>query len=58
VERFLGDVPPPPPDPDRVWRGRYSTAQLVQTLDVRPRRTFEDAMAEIRASWRDGEPDA
>jgi 2-alkyl-3-oxoalkanoate reductase len=58
VARFLGDVPPPPPDPDRVWRGRYSTAQLVQTLDVRPSRTFEDAVSEIRASWRDGEPDA
>jgi 2-alkyl-3-oxoalkanoate reductase len=58
VVGFLDDVPPPPPDPDRVWRGRYCTAQLVQTLDVRPRRTFEEAMAEIRASWEDGEPDA
>jgi 2-alkyl-3-oxoalkanoate reductase len=58
VTGFLGDVPPPPPDPDRVWRGHYRTAQLVQTLDVRPRRTFEEAMAEIRSSWEDGEPDA
>lgn len=58
VASFLGDVPPPPPDPDRVWRGSYSTAALVQTLDVRPSRTFEDAMSEIRASWKDREPDA
>lgn len=58
VAAFLGDVPAPPPDPDRVWRGSYSTAQLVQTLDVRPSRSFEDAMSEIRASWKDREPDA
>lgn len=58
VTAIVGDTPPPPADPDRVWRGRYRTVELAQTLDVRPERTFEAAMDEIRASWEEGEPDA
>lgn len=58
VRGFLGDVPPLGPEPDTVWRGRYATGQLVQTLDVAPRRTFDEAMTEIAKSWQDGDPSA
>ncbi len=56
---IVGADPAEAPDPDTpVWRGSYVTRQLVQTLDVRPGRSFDDAMDEIRASWQDGDPDA
>jgi nucleoside-diphosphate-sugar epimerase len=58
VTSFLGDVPEPEPEPDGVWGGRYGTAQLRQTLNVRPSRTFDEAMREIRSRWPDGGPDA
>lgn len=59
VHELLGLAAPPPADgSDQVWRGRYATTQLVQTLDVAPGRTFDAAMDEIRRSWKDGAPDA
>lgn len=58
VLAFLpGDVPEPPPDPPTAWRGRYADRRLVGTLDVRPHRSFEEAMTEIADSWKDGDPD-
>jgi 2-alkyl-3-oxoalkanoate reductase len=53
VVSFLGDVPPFPDDPSEVWRGTYATDRLPANLDVRPQRTFEDAMDEIATSWQE-----
>lgn len=47
-----------PEGDDAPWRGRYRTDRLTDHLGVRPTRTFDDAMAEIAESWRDGAPDA
>jgi 2-alkyl-3-oxoalkanoate reductase len=58
VTDIVGGAGSPTSDPDRVWRGRYSTMQLAQTLDVRPERTFGAAMDEIRSSWEEGVPGA
>ncbi len=52
----LGGAPPPPPDPDVVWCGRYGTRRLAAHLDIHPTRSFEDAMDEIADSWPDGGP--
>jgi 2-alkyl-3-oxoalkanoate reductase len=57
LRRFL-----PPPSATRAassdppWRGRYATGTLPEVLDLRPLRTFEEAMDEIAASWAEGEP--
>jgi 2-alkyl-3-oxoalkanoate reductase len=56
--RGLFDDAPPAFEPEDAWAGRYATARLVQTLDVQPQRTFEEAMDEIRTSWQEGDPDA
>jgi 2-alkyl-3-oxoalkanoate reductase len=57
--RSIVDGPAVPTPADATaWRGRYATTQLLQTLDVRPSRTFEAAIDEIRTSWEHGDPDA
>lgn len=58
VRDFIGGGDTDDVEPDTVWRGWYATRQLTQTLDVHPQRSFDDAMAEIRTSWEDGDPDA
>lgn len=53
-----GEVSLPTPDADDTpWRGSYVTDRLEAHLGVRADRTFDDAMTEIAASWRDTPPD-
>jgi 2-alkyl-3-oxoalkanoate reductase len=54
----LRDAVPSPPavaaaSPAEPWRGRFTSDRLRRTLGIEPRRTFEEAMAEIVAAWRD-----
>ncbi|MEX1178553.1 MAG: NAD(P)-dependent oxidoreductase [Nitriliruptor sp.] len=56
VVAFLGQVPDTAPEPGPIWRGRYATVNLTATLDVRPSRSFDAAMAEIADSWQGGTP--
>lgn len=54
-----GDVRIPDADPDDVpWRGSFAGERLTALLGVAPRRTFDDGMAEIAASWETTPPDA
>jgi 2-alkyl-3-oxoalkanoate reductase len=57
LRRFL---PAPPAtraaSTEPPWRGRYATGCLPEVLELRPRRTFEEAMDDIAASWTEGEP--
>lgn len=58
VARIIGPFAEPAGSPSRPpWRGRYTTDRLPTHLGVTPSRSFEAAMAEIAASWRDGPPD-
>lgn len=56
VLRSLFPDAPPLVTGERIWRGRYATDRLPSALGVHPSRAFEDAMDEIVASWRDGDP--
>lgn len=58
IRSIVGGPAVPAPADAMTWRGRYTTTQLLQTLDVRPSRTFEEAIDEIRTSWEHGDPDA
>lgn len=56
VAAFLPSAPPPGDEPPTTWTGRYAIDRLRQTFDLRLERTFDEAMAEIAASWADGDP--
>jgi 2-alkyl-3-oxoalkanoate reductase len=58
ITRLLPHAPPPPPEPDAAWTGRYDTHRLAGTFDLQLTRSFEDALEEIAASWQDGDPGA
>jgi 2-alkyl-3-oxoalkanoate reductase len=55
VRAAIPDAPEPPePREDaRRWGGAYATDRLPRALGVTPRRTFDEAMAEIHAWWSD-----
>jgi nucleoside-diphosphate-sugar epimerase len=58
LRRFLPGPPATPAvSPDEPWRGRYATGRLESALGVHPSRSFDDAMAEIEASWSEGDPE-
>lgn len=42
--------------PSPLWDGTYDDTRLPARLSVHPHRSFDDAMAEIAASWADGDP--
>jgi nucleoside-diphosphate-sugar epimerase len=55
VRAAIPDAPEPaePGDDAKRWNGTYATQRLPQLLGVTPRRTFDEAMAEIHAWWSD-----
>lgn len=58
ADMLPGEVSLPEPAPgDTPWRGRMSIDRLTKQLGVVPSRSFDEAMAEIAASWTDGPPD-
>lgn len=53
VASWFEDVPAAAEPDAAPWRGSYATDQLTANLDVRPSRSFEDAMQEIADQWQE-----
>ncbi|MFA9447169.1 NAD-dependent epimerase/dehydratase family protein [Egicoccus sp. AB-alg6-2] len=52
LREFLPEAPATAAVSDAApWRGSYATGRLPEVFGVRPSRTFEAAMDEIRAAW-------